>query len=76
MDNEAIFAMDPSSSPFQQPVDVQIELGAYETLWTRPGTSFKSLANKFQQTEGAIPSYFVDEEAARNLGEKGRTEAG
>ena len=70
MHNEAIFATDSASSPFHQPVDIQTELGAYEALWTRPGTSFKSLAHKFLKNEGARPSYFVDEEVAHDLGVK------
>jgi DNA processing protein len=35
------------------------ELGAYEALWAREGTWFKSLAENFRVHEGAIPSDFV-----------------
>ena len=37
------------------------ELGAYEALWAREGTWFKSLANDFRAHSGAIPSDFVSE---------------
>lgn len=35
------------------------ELGAYEALWAREGTSFKSLADLFKENPGAVPSDFV-----------------
>jgi DNA processing protein len=35
------------------------ELGAYEALWAREGSSFKSLADTFRQHPGSIPSDFV-----------------
>jgi DNA processing protein len=35
------------------------ELGAYEALWARDGTTFKSLAEMFAQQPGAVPSDFV-----------------
>ncbi len=35
------------------------ELGAYEALWMREGTSFKKLAEIFRQNPGAVPSDFV-----------------
>jgi DNA processing protein len=35
------------------------ELGAYEALWAREGTSFKSLADAFRQHPEAVPSDFV-----------------
>jgi DNA processing protein len=37
------------------------ELGAYEALWARQGTSFKSLAETFREHKGAIPSDFVSQ---------------
>ncbi len=37
------------------------ELGAYEALWAREGTWFKSIAEDFRAHEGAIPSDFVSE---------------
>jgi len=41
------------------------ELGAYEALWAREGTSFKSLADLFRQSPGALPSDFVSALEAR-----------
>jgi DNA processing protein len=35
------------------------ELGAYEALWAREGTTFKSLAHLFGRHPGALPSEFV-----------------
>lgn len=40
------------------------ELGAYEALWARQGTSFKSLAELFTRYPGAVPSDFVGSEEA------------
>ena len=37
------------------------ELGAYEALWARKGTSFKALAETFREHPDAIPSDFVSE---------------
>lgn len=35
------------------------ELGAYEALWARDGTSFKQLATMFRDHPGSVPSDFV-----------------
>ncbi len=35
------------------------ELGAYEALWAREGTTFKSLAEMFRQQPDSVPSDFV-----------------
>ena len=35
------------------------EMGAYEALWAQRGTTFKSLAAKFSDSPGALPSDFV-----------------
>ncbi len=35
------------------------ELGAYEALWAKEGTTFKSLADIFRQHPGSVPSDFV-----------------
>ena len=40
------------------------EMGAYEALWSRPKTTFKSLAEKFASHPGSIPSSFVPGEQA------------
>jgi DNA processing protein len=41
------------------------ELGAYEALWARQGTTFKSLADIFRTHVGSLPSDFVPESEAR-----------
>jgi len=42
------------------------EMGAYEALWATPGTSFKTLSEKFAATPGALPSEFVPPDQAEN----------
>ena len=39
-------------SPFE-------EMGAYEALWCKPNTTFKSLSKRFAQRPGSVPSDFV-----------------
>jgi DNA processing protein len=46
-----------SVSPFR-------EMGAYEALWVESDASFKTLAEKFRATPGALPSDFVNDETA------------
>ncbi len=41
-------------------VSPMLELGAYETLWSRPETTFHRLAKRFRDRPGALPSDFVD----------------
>ncbi len=38
------------------------ELAAYEALWSKPKASFKSIADKFRQADGALPSELVPED--------------
>ena len=40
------------------------EMGAYESLWSKPKTTFKSLAERFAQRPDSVPSDFVPEEEA------------
>ena len=47
-----------------------IEMGAYEALWDENGASFKSIAERFQDHEGAIPSDFVKVEVANDYAGK------
>ena len=35
------------------------EMGAYEALWLRPGATFRSLAARFAECPGSLPSDFV-----------------
>ena len=36
-----------------------LEMGAYEALWSEPGTTFKSLSDRFARYPGSLPSDFV-----------------
>ena len=36
-----------------------LEMGAYEALWCEEGATFKSLAEKFAQHPGSVPSNFI-----------------
>lgn len=45
-------------------IDPLRELGAYEALWAREGTTFKSLARLFREHPGSLPSDLVPEGAA------------
>lgn len=40
------------------------ELGAYEALWAREGTTFKTLAEMFRRHPGSVPSDFVPQSEA------------
>lgn len=53
-----------------RPIDAALEIGAYETLWSRQNTSFKSIAEMFASNAGARPSDFVPEEDARGAGSR------
>jgi len=46
-----------------------LELGAYESLWQNTKASFKSIAEQFANSPGAVPSDFVSEEEAENNAE-------
>ena len=51
--------------PFEtRPVSPYREMGAYEVLWSDPGTTFKSLAQRFAEHPGSVPSDFVSREDA------------
>lgn len=42
-----------------RPVSPWLEMGAYEWLWTRARSSFKTIADLFREKEDAVPSDFV-----------------
>jgi DNA processing protein len=48
-----------SSLSLARPISPRLEMGAYEALWSDFGSWFKSLAEKFRQNPGSIPSDFV-----------------
>ena len=43
-----------------RPIDVRIEMAAYEALWLRDGMWFAELAKLFSENPGALPSELVD----------------
>lgn len=43
------------------------EMGAYEALWSRPDTTFKSLSEQFARHPGSLPSDFVSPNDAREF---------
>src|SRR5262245_53756135 len=45
------------------------ELGAYEALWDKPETTFKTLSEKFAARPHAVPSDFVPPNKAREYAE-------
>jgi DNA processing protein len=51
--------------PILQPIDAALEIGAYEVLWTEPKASFKTLADRFARSPGALPSDLVPQKKAR-----------
>ncbi len=52
------------------PISLFRELGAYEALWNREGTSFRTIAKLFKTQRNAIPSDFVSPEEARSFADK------
>jgi DNA processing protein len=47
-----------------------LELGAYELLWSRQGSSYKSIAEQLQKTPGAMLSDLVDHNEALQMANK------
>jgi DNA processing protein len=57
---EDFFSQAATAADFaDRAVSPKRELGAYEALWARKGTWFKSIAEEFRVHPGAIPSDFV-----------------
>ena len=49
-----------------RPVSPFLEMGAYEALWSKHGTTFKSLSERFARHPGSVPSDFVPQSEARD----------
>jgi DNA processing protein len=58
-----------NSAPGVSSVSPLRELGAYEALWDKPETTFKTLSEKFAARPDALPSDFVSEAKAREYAE-------
>ena len=50
--------------PFVHSISPYREMGAYEALWERAGTTFKRLAEQFAESPGTLPSNFVPPDQA------------
>lgn len=55
--------MTESSLALNRPISPWLEMGAYEALWSELGTWFKSIADKFREHPGAVPSDFVPDKS-------------
>jgi DNA processing protein len=64
---EDLFANQAESDFEQRAVSPHRELGAYEALWAREGTWFKSLADSFRAHPGSLPSHFVSAADSANF---------
>jgi DNA processing protein len=60
-----------SGGPARVSISPRLELGAYEALWLKQGTTFKSIAELFAADHDALPSDFV----ARSDAERCASEA-
>ena len=58
-----------NSAPAVSFVSPLRELGAYEALWDKPETTFKTMSEKFAARPGALPSDFVPRSKAREYAE-------
>ncbi len=60
--SEDLFSPSAAAADFaDRAISPRRELGAYEALWAREGTWFKSMAEDFRTHPGAIPSDFVSQ---------------
>ena len=62
--------------PFVDVIDAVLELGAYEKLWSAHNVSFKSIAEIFAQRPDSRLSDFVEENEAREIGQRVVAKAG
>lgn len=57
-----LMLMERKEDPASSAISPFLEMGAYETLWTQPKASFKTLAERFKNNSNARPSSFVKRE--------------
>lgn len=67
MKQASLMSAQSNESTARRPINAALEIGAYEALWSKQGTSFKSVAELFAQNLGARPSDFVSEEIAQDV---------
>jgi len=61
-----------SPTSLSRPISPYRELGAYEALWTEKQASFRTIAEKFREHPGSVPSDFVPEPEALQYAETAR----
>ena len=61
---------DPKRFPLAHSISPYQELGAYETLWLQPNSSFRTIAQLFRKYSDAVPGEFVDPEVAGRHAQK------
>jgi DNA processing protein len=59
-----------AQSPAVSPISPRRELGAYEALWLKPKSSFKTIAEKFEADPTALPSDFVSRSEAEDCAQR------
>lgn len=66
-DDAAMHVSSGSTDLINRPIDAALEIGAYETLWSDRGATFKTIAERFAKTPGVRPSDLVPEIEARRV---------
>ena len=59
-----------SDDIFDDAIDAELEMGAYERLWMESGVSFKSLSDRFARDRHMRPSDLIDNNEARTTAAK------
>lgn len=54
----------------KEPISPWLEMGAYEALWAKTGTTFKSLAAEFSKSTSMRPSDFIEPKTAEEFASK------
>jgi len=57
-------AVEPLNLALPRSVSPILEMGAYETLWLQESATFKTIADRFREVPGSIPSDFVQHDVA------------
>src|SRR4051794_32451322 len=63
-------AVAPLSLASPRSVSPILEMGAYEWLWLQEGATFKTIADRFREAAGSIPSDFVSRRVAINTAQR------
>ncbi len=63
---ESLINFEPPEAPAKS-ISPLLELGAYELLWSMPGASFKTIADRLKMVPEALPSNLVSPNEAMNM---------